>query len=682
MKEIIELTSGVDQRDMDDNTPLHFAASSGNVEFIELLQKKMYAGNWLEVDFNAANILERTPLHRAAAKGHAEMVNILLTNGASVNLKDVSRRTALHYAALGGDFKVVEALLAKRANPAAVDIHGRSPLHIAAAAATNPTIVRSLMERGDSALLMMTDKDGKTALDLVTDNANQVLTKFELNPSDQLQNQLSDLNYIIQNLLTTEEGHTKDWNPLHFAVRSGEIPAVETLLRMERAMKKDPTQLLNSKDKHGATPLHIAAISGHRELAELLIKNGCDFYCQDSNREGALMLAVKHGQADVVKLLLKKMREDNEADVVGGAINTMGINPLHWAAANGNYELVVKLVQLGGAKPGTCDKLGMTALHHAAHRAIAEFLLQETLDHVDTADKTGNTPLHYAATCGRIGVVNLLLSQFLAQPNQDPVLVRAGHYDMKLYDYIMNENKTGETALHCAARGLVSSHYKRKMALYNGTMLEPEMFVELESATKSWHRTIMGNTQHEHGLGADEVDGLCQGSFQWQDEFMKLLLKLNGEDYDDRNLKGDAVAVVLLLLQHGADIEATDKNEESPLHLAARWGRLATTEALLQTPPASRWMKANVTAQDIHGDTPLHLAARWGHEDIVRLLVEEGAGVEEKNDYNQSPAEVAERHLQFEVVELLLELRTEADSSATGTAVPAASDQSAPPCYQ
>ena len=38
-----------------------------------------------------------------------------------------------------------------------------------------------------------------------------------------------------------------------------------------------------------------------------------------------------------------------------------------------------------------------------------------------------------------------------------------------------------------------------------------------------------------------------------------------------------------LLLEHEADIEALDgRNQGSPIHFAARWGRLAIAEILLQ----------------------------------------------------------------------------------------------------
>ena len=716
---IIELTGGVDQRDIDDNTPLHFAASSGNVEFIQLLQKKMEI---LKVNFNAANILGRTPLHRAAAKGGSGMVTLLLEKGASIDLEDVSRRTALHHAALGGDIGVVDALLAQRANPAAVDIHGRYPLHIAAATG-NTVMVRRLIKSSGGALLKMTDKDGKTALDLVLANAKEKIADFEDNPPEDTPSELYDLHDLLKELLITEEGRNRGWSPLHSAVHSGEKTAVEALLKLDSVLASGGEPLLNLRDTDGATPLHVAARAGHWKLVELLIEKNCDLSSKDRNDEGALMLAVKHEHADVVEVLLKRMNSDSrgwgwgwgcdvDVDVVSKERNSMGINPLHWAAANGNYGLVVKLVQVGFAEPKACDKLGMTALHYAVlmgHEDVAGYLLEQDINLVDATDLAGDTPLHCAAAGGRVRIVELLLDKFFVQPGQDPILVRDGTNDLYLRYYIMRRNNAGETALHCAARGMTSPYFKRMMIFYNGTMLDPEIFTKLDLTFERWHRNIISSVQcpcpeGQNKIAEWEFDGLYHGGYQWQDEFIKLLLTLNG-DYVDWSLGSNAAGVAQLLLDNGADIEALDNNEESPLHLAARWGRLDIAKALLQgqeitTPSDSApgeaptdgspiWEKANVHARDIHEDTPLHLAARWGYGDIVELLVDEGANVEDGNQYGQSPKDVAEHHLQFEVVSLLQELQkrqelqherrspSSAGWSGTGAAVPAASGQSA-----
>ena len=676
LEETIKLISSVDQRDDDGNTPLHLAASCGNVNFIELLRKM---DKILEVDFNAVNILARTPLHYAAARGHAGMVEVLLTKGAKVNLEDTSGQTALHCAALGVNARVVEMLLEKRANPAAIDIRGRSPLHIAAVA-TNSLVVRRLIKRGGRALPTMHDKDGKTALNLVLDKATKILktNSLECIPPDRvsISQELFD---IIQELLSTEENRIRGWSSLHSAAHSGEITAVEILLKLDRILNNNSNpeqQLLNSRDENGTTPADVAACEGHWEIVRLLIENGCDASCKNSNHEGVLMLAVKHEISDIVEVLLRKMQETpGGGDIVSKEVDNMGINPLHWAAARGNRGIVVNLVHLGGAEPTTGDKLGMTALHFAAlmgHTQVAQFLLQQNFGLMEARNWVGNTVLHCASEGGRLEIVKLLFA-----------MIQDGYYNIDLRNYIMQRNEAGETALHCAARGISHSH-SRRMKIFNcGTMFGPEMLRGLDPVTKVWHRNFLSRALQNH----------VNEEYQAQWRFMEPLFRSYGNKYEIEG--GDAGAVALLLLKHGADIEATDAVGESPLHLTARWDRLAVAETLLQrlettansaqhidsrpgdstpakSPPADSppmnspiWKKANVHVRGIGGNTPLHLAAMCGRIGIAKLLVEEGANVLDENNQKQSPEMVAEAQLQIRAVYFFKNLKKQRGSQLT-----------------
>ncbi|RYG94980.1 ankyrin repeat domain-containing protein, partial [archaeon] len=47
---------------------------------------------------------------------------------------------------------------------------------------------------------------------------------------------------------------------------------------------------------------------------------------------------------------------------------------------------------------------------------------------------------------------------------------------------------------------------------------------------------------------------------------------------------------------------------------------------------------------DRQGDTPLHYAAKFGHLDLCRLLVDRGAMVHMQNKAKQSPYDIAESH--------------------------------------
>jgi ankyrin repeat protein len=60
-----------------------------------------------------------------------------------------------------------------------------------------------------------------------------------------------------------------------------------------------------------------------------------------------------------------------------------------------------------------------------------------------------------------------------------------------------------------------------------------------------------------------------------------------------------------MLLEHGADVMAQNKDGETPLHLASREDKGEVIHMLLEH-------GAHVMAQNKDGDTPLHLASREG----------------------------------------------------------------------
>lgn len=75
-----------------------------------------------------------TPLHWAALNGHLDMVTSLIQNGANVESIEDFGRTPLHFAALGGHHAVCQALIENGANLDAVEIDGASPLMFAISA--------------------------------------------------------------------------------------------------------------------------------------------------------------------------------------------------------------------------------------------------------------------------------------------------------------------------------------------------------------------------------------------------------------------------------------------------------------------------------------------------------------------------------------------------------------------
>ena len=177
------------------------------------------------------------------------------------------------------------------------------------------------------------------------------------------------------------------------------------------------------------------------------------------------------------------------------------------------------------------------------------------------------------------------------------------------------------------------------------------------------------------------------------------------------------IDVVRVLLDHGANVNTTDKNNKTPLNIAYRDEHLEVMRMLLEhganadvsenssgftgfiSHVASQRGQvevvhlllrhnANVNATDSmnwtplhvasnkgdaklvqllldHGadinplsnayNTPLHNAVYWGHLEVIQLLLEHGADVNVQGEQNQTPYQVAESDGLTEIAQLLLD---------------------------
>jgi ankyrin repeat protein len=106
------------------------------------------------------------------------------------------------------------------------------------------------------------------------------------------------------------------------------------------------------------------------------------------------------------------------------------------------------------------------------------------------------------------------------------------------------------------------------------------------------------------------------------------------------------VDVAELLVKHGADVNARNNNNSTPLHLAANAG---VAELLIRH-------GAEVNVRDKDGFTPLHWAADKGHLDVARLLLEMGADPNIIDKENKTPLDIAREKGHENVARVIEEL--------------------------
>ncbi len=134
------------------------AAKDGDLNRVKELVKQ-------GVDISFKDIFGYTPLLVAAIWGHKEIVELLIANGANINLySKEGSRTALHLAAEGDSKDLVKLLIDKGAYIEAKSFFGETPLHTAARShfKENGEIVETLISAGAS--VNSRDECGQTPL--------------------------------------------------------------------------------------------------------------------------------------------------------------------------------------------------------------------------------------------------------------------------------------------------------------------------------------------------------------------------------------------------------------------------------------------------------------------------------------------------------------------------------------
>ncbi|KAH7303274.1 ankyrin repeat-containing domain protein, partial [Stachybotrys elegans] len=154
----------------------------------------------------------------------------------------------------------------------------------------------------------------------------------------------------------------------------------------------------------GVTGVHLAAMYGLDNIADILLANGCGADLRTSYGQSPLFFAVACGSQSTVAILLRHNAQMDSADMFGRTA-------LSFAAEYGQLEIAKNLIS-HGARVDLKDGFGRSPLSDASeagHEAMARYLLENFPNvQADQKENSGRTPLWRAASKGHWGVARLL----------------------------------------------------------------------------------------------------------------------------------------------------------------------------------------------------------------------------------------------------------------------------------
>ena len=617
MQKMVDQGADVNVINKDGATPLLLACSIAQAESVALLLS-------LGADPNMADADGETSILNAI-EGYCSVQTMqkLIDDGASVNAINNKGLTALLKACAYRQMDVVNVLLEAGADPTIVDDVHYSSLHAAVDGRCSLDTLQALIDHG--AHIDAKRKDGTNALlracstgqsesviFLLEAGANVKIVKPDgntcLHAAVDGNCRKAALQKIIQSGVSVDAANNKGQTALISACYTASTDSVKFLLESAA----DP----NISDPEGYTSLH-AAVRGcciNETLLEI-IKHKAYLDAQNKTGQTALLLACLLGQHDSVTTLLKAGSITNIPD-------NDGDRSLHTAVLGGCSKKIIKTIIRHGSDVNATNKGKVTALMtacQASNANVIKVLLNAGAD-PNTVDANGYTCLHYAGGS-----------------NQDVF--------QTIIDYGANVNARSKDNVTTLVLACQKGNADAVNVLLNAGA---EPYIEgdgtwLHDAVRRGYNKEVLQAVINHGIHGVDVNAtnnsyetaLAVACLKGNEGAISVLLDVganpNIADAGRATCLHKAVdtgcsnEVLQSILDHGADINATNTYNRSALMIACQKGKVDAIIVLLNA-------GANPNIVDANGYMCLHAAVlRVCIKGVIQAIIGHGAHLNATN---------------------------------------------------
>ncbi len=643
--------------------------------------------------------------------GNKEVVKLLLEGGADPNAKDDKGESALELAAGAKHIEIAQMLLKKGAS---IDLKTPdvSELLLLSVKANHPEIM-----------------DANIVQYLVSDFGAQQALKVALESGLSTE----DILYCLEQGAELKASAGIDLNlALLINVKKGNAEIAGLLLESGA----DP----NTKDAQSKTALELAAAGGHIETVEMLLQKGITIDWKTPYGNKVLLLAIKAGQSETVAMLLKtviykswgsdwntsKQKDalefavgEGHTEIVRMLLKQKGVSKhkdsafrlaidgdnaeivtilleeekayideklLDHAIQGGNTEIIKAILRVKGENPSLERALRKvtTAAIEKGDKDKVKFLIDNAL-YVDSDDKVEIANLLMANDADVNQKVKMLLQKGATVDWKTPygntallLAIKAGQSEivamlLETVTYIgWHSEWKGDEQKDALKLAISEGHAEIvKMLLKKGVSIDTDgVFRDstLKLAIDGGHAEIVTILLEKRSYIDKEL--LIHAIQGGNKEIIKTILSVKGEvnpslDKALREVVADAIEKgdkdkIKFLIDNGLYIGNADF-----LRLAIQGDKVEIAKLLIAN-------GADVQQMYKYYGRPLDMVVANGNIEMAKLLIEAGALVNKKDEHYNSPLHMAlkSRHVKKEMVKLLVENGADVNSLAQSHETP------------
>lgn len=406
----------------------------------------------------------------------------------------------------------------------------------------------------------------------------------------------------------------------------------------------ESTPNINSKDDKGQSAIFIAVINGLPKMVTLLLANGALVNLVDDANWSPLHYAAANGYQNILLLLLH----------AGAPINLINVDrnsALHLACSNGHLncckailffaEHMLIKININGQ-----NKKGDTPLHIASRWGFQEMIetLLENGAKVDIVNKFGQNCYDVAHNLKIVGILSKsdksncgrYLTQTPGTNERHPNIASSVSNKLESFQRLSNAILKGDTGLVIYLLDLPTQDSRSNQ---DSTTCHPLCTCSICIRNKQTHLNRRTSQTEKLDINDSDVDGNTP-----------LHIAANH----------GKLSLVKILLQYGADTKKQNKYQQTALHLACKSMNISIVKELVKASTVDI-----IDFQDISGETALMYAVTAGDLKLVETLLASEPNLQLKNKFGETALDIAKNKIHPSIVNALNVAKSKSSQDCT-----------------